>query len=201
MSAPVAVTSTCTPAEIEQLKDVTLSIQPDAIFSTAVGPAAKKTLARWHVTAPEEVSRLFSPVLSRGNRSVLTEPYLFTRSGCDDDGVAGMSGSFVSGFPFAFTDDLSFLSFYSALFHIPRHALGSFGMPCVPLVPLWGSVAPLGHVEARSDRRRERENTKAHLPLPRSSLGQQSGASGSISPGRKRSMSRLTRRAFGSSAK
>lgn len=56
MSAPIAVTSTCSPEELKELKDVTLSISPDAIFSTAVGPAAKKTLARWHVTAPEEVS-------------------------------------------------------------------------------------------------------------------------------------------------
>jgi trehalose 6-phosphate synthase/phosphatase len=35
--------------------DVELAITPDAIFTTAVGPSSKRTLASWHVTTPEEV--------------------------------------------------------------------------------------------------------------------------------------------------
>ena len=34
---------------------VELAIAPDAIFTTAVGPSSKRTLASWHVTTPEEV--------------------------------------------------------------------------------------------------------------------------------------------------
>lgn len=35
--------------------DVELAIASDAIFTTAVGPSSKRTLASWHLTAPEEV--------------------------------------------------------------------------------------------------------------------------------------------------
>jgi trehalose 6-phosphate synthase/phosphatase len=35
--------------------DVELAIASDAIFTTAVGPSTKRTLASWHVTTPEEV--------------------------------------------------------------------------------------------------------------------------------------------------
>ena len=34
---------------------VELEIRPDAIFTTAVGHSSKRTLASWHVTAPQEV--------------------------------------------------------------------------------------------------------------------------------------------------
>lgn len=52
---PVAVTSSLEPEEADELPAVTLVIQPDGVFATTVGPAAKKTLAGWHVTCPEEV--------------------------------------------------------------------------------------------------------------------------------------------------
>ena len=32
-----------------------LSIQPEAIFTTAVAHSSKRTLARWHVTTPQEI--------------------------------------------------------------------------------------------------------------------------------------------------
>jgi trehalose 6-phosphate synthase/phosphatase len=55
MSPPIAVTSVLKPEEAAKLKDVEISLNPDAVFSTAVGPPAKKTLARWHVEQPEEI--------------------------------------------------------------------------------------------------------------------------------------------------
>jgi len=55
MKPPVALTSSMDPEDADELPDVTLLITPDDIFSTTVGPPAKKTLAGWHVTCPEEV--------------------------------------------------------------------------------------------------------------------------------------------------
>jgi len=43
------------PEEAADLPDVTLLVTPSDIFATTVGPPAKKTLAGWHVTCPEEV--------------------------------------------------------------------------------------------------------------------------------------------------
>ncbi|WVR05280.1 trehalose-phosphatase [Kwoniella sp. DSM 27419] len=63
MKPPVAVTSTLEPEEVAELEDVELSIRPDEIFSTTVGPPAKKTLAGWHVTCPEEVVEALETVL------------------------------------------------------------------------------------------------------------------------------------------
>ncbi|RXK36449.1 trehalose-phosphatase [Tremella mesenterica] len=55
LKPPVAVTSTMDPEEAEQLPDVELKVTHGGIFSTTVGPPAKRTLAEWHVTCPEEV--------------------------------------------------------------------------------------------------------------------------------------------------
>lgn len=55
MKPPVGVTSVLEPEEIELLPEVEMKIRPESVFSTTVGPAAKKTLAGWHVTCPEEV--------------------------------------------------------------------------------------------------------------------------------------------------
>jgi len=52
---PVAVTSALDPDEADEQEDVELMIRPEHIFATTVGPPAKKTLAGWHVTCPEEV--------------------------------------------------------------------------------------------------------------------------------------------------
>ena len=52
---PVAVTSSMDAEDADDLPDVELKVTPDDIFSTTVGPPAKKTLAGWHVTSPEEV--------------------------------------------------------------------------------------------------------------------------------------------------
>lgn len=50
MGAPIAITSTCTADEIAALPEVKVAVQPEGIFSTAVGPPTKLTLARYHVT-------------------------------------------------------------------------------------------------------------------------------------------------------
>jgi trehalose 6-phosphate synthase/phosphatase len=63
MPAPIAITSTCTPEEIEALPEVKVDVTPEGIFSTAVGPSSKKTLARWHVTSPEEVVDMMQHLL------------------------------------------------------------------------------------------------------------------------------------------
>ncbi|KAK6902917.1 trehalose-phosphatase [Kwoniella mangroviensis CBS 8507] len=63
MKPPVAVTSTLDPEEVAELKDVELHIRPDEIFATTVGPPAKKTLAAWHVTCPEEVVEALETLL------------------------------------------------------------------------------------------------------------------------------------------
>lgn len=55
MKPPVGVTSTLEPEDVDLLPDVELKIRPSAVFSTTVGPSAKKTLAGWHVTSPDEV--------------------------------------------------------------------------------------------------------------------------------------------------
>jgi trehalose 6-phosphate synthase/phosphatase len=55
LKPPVAVTSSLDPEDAEALPDVTLKVRPQGIFATTVGPPAKKTLAAWHVTCPEEV--------------------------------------------------------------------------------------------------------------------------------------------------
>ncbi|WVQ98709.1 trehalose-phosphatase [Kwoniella sp. CBS 9459] len=63
MKPPVAVTSMMDAEEAAELPDVDLSIRPDEVFSTTVGPPAKKTLAGWHVTCPEEVVEALETVL------------------------------------------------------------------------------------------------------------------------------------------
>jgi trehalose 6-phosphate synthase/phosphatase len=55
LAPPVAVTAALEPEEADEKEDVELLIRPDHIFATTVGPPAKKTLAGWHVTCPEEV--------------------------------------------------------------------------------------------------------------------------------------------------
>lgn len=55
LAPPVAVTSALDPDEAAEMPTVELQIRPDGIFATTVGPPAKKTLANWHVTCPEEV--------------------------------------------------------------------------------------------------------------------------------------------------
>ena len=55
LKPPVAVTSSLDVEDAEALPDVELQLTPEDIFATTVGPPAKKTLAGWHVTCPEEV--------------------------------------------------------------------------------------------------------------------------------------------------
>ena len=52
MKAPIAIT--LLPGQ-EDSPAVPLAIQPEAIFTTAVGHSSKRTLARWHVTTPQEI--------------------------------------------------------------------------------------------------------------------------------------------------
>ncbi|ODO03344.1 trehalose-phosphatase [Cryptococcus wingfieldii CBS 7118] len=63
MKPPVAVTSTLEPEDVAELPDVELSIRPNEVFAIAVGPPAKKTLANWHVTCPEEVVEALETIL------------------------------------------------------------------------------------------------------------------------------------------
>ncbi|KAK8869827.1 trehalose-phosphatase [Kwoniella newhampshirensis] len=63
MKPPVAVTAAMDPEDAEELPDVELHIRPEQIFSTTVGPPAKKTLAGWHVTCPEEVVEALETLL------------------------------------------------------------------------------------------------------------------------------------------
>ena len=51
MQAPIAITL----LSGKEAPDVPLSIHSDAIFTTAVGHSSKRTLARWHVTSPQEI--------------------------------------------------------------------------------------------------------------------------------------------------
>jgi len=46
---------------------VTLSIQPNGIFTTTVGASTKKTLASWHVTTPQEIVESMEILTSSGN--------------------------------------------------------------------------------------------------------------------------------------
>ncbi|KIJ59944.1 glycosyltransferase family 20 protein [Hydnomerulius pinastri MD-312] len=56
LEAPLSVTLVSPSASpAPPAPEVELAVQPDAIFTTAVGPASKRTLASWHVTTPEEV--------------------------------------------------------------------------------------------------------------------------------------------------
>lgn len=55
MKPPVGITSVLEPEEADLLDDVELKIRPDGVFATTVGPAAKKTLAGWHVTSSDEI--------------------------------------------------------------------------------------------------------------------------------------------------
>lgn len=55
MKPPVGVTATLEPNEVDLLPEVNLKIRPSGVFSITVGPSAKKTLAGWHVTTPDEV--------------------------------------------------------------------------------------------------------------------------------------------------
>ena len=52
MQAPIAIT--LLPGN-ESSPAVPLSIQSEAIFTTAVGHSSKRTLAGWHVTTPQEI--------------------------------------------------------------------------------------------------------------------------------------------------
>ena len=51
MEAPIAITL----LSGKESPAVPLSIHTDAIFTTAVGHSSKRTLARWHVTTPQEI--------------------------------------------------------------------------------------------------------------------------------------------------
>ena len=57
MQPPISASFTAsTPASTPpKLEPVTLAIKPDAVFSTAVGPPNKKTLAVWHESSPRDI--------------------------------------------------------------------------------------------------------------------------------------------------
>jgi len=65
LKPPVAVTSALDPEDVAELPDVELKVTPDVIFSTTVGPPAKKTLAGWHVQSPEEVVEAMEGLLGQ----------------------------------------------------------------------------------------------------------------------------------------
>ncbi|KAF7325351.1 Trehalose-6-phosphate phosphatase [Mycena venus] len=51
MEAPLSVTL----LDADTTAPVELAIKPDCVFTTAVGHSSKRTLASWHVTAPQEI--------------------------------------------------------------------------------------------------------------------------------------------------
>ncbi|KAG6867090.1 hypothetical protein C0993_006951, partial [Termitomyces sp. T159_Od127] len=51
MQAPMSVTL----IDDSAAPPVKFAIRPEAVFTTAVGHSSKRTLAGWHVTAPQEV--------------------------------------------------------------------------------------------------------------------------------------------------
>lgn len=53
MSAPTS--SKLIDGEPDNPDPIELSLTPSGLFSTAVGPPSKKTLAAWHVTSAHEV--------------------------------------------------------------------------------------------------------------------------------------------------
>ncbi len=49
-----------------ELPTVDLALKPEGLFSTAVGPSSKRTLAKWHVTtSPEVVDAMLGLVRSQ----------------------------------------------------------------------------------------------------------------------------------------
>jgi trehalose 6-phosphate synthase/phosphatase len=54
MEAPMSVTLLDGASEAKY-EPVELAIDPEAIFTTAVGHSSKRTLAHWHVTTPQEI--------------------------------------------------------------------------------------------------------------------------------------------------
>ncbi|KAG8854117.1 threalose-6-phosphate phosphatase [Tulasnella sp. 330] len=64
VSASLMTSPNSTPPE---LKAVELVIKPDAVFSTAVGPPTKKTLAFWHDLSPREIVQAMLELVGEGN--------------------------------------------------------------------------------------------------------------------------------------
>ena len=54
MDAPLSVSLLDSEKDKEHPR-VKLALHPDDVFTTAVGHATKRTLAKWHVTSPAEV--------------------------------------------------------------------------------------------------------------------------------------------------
>ena len=52
---------------------VELAIQPEGVFSTAVGSGSKKTLASWHVTSPHEVVEFMLDLVNNPAPVVMSE--------------------------------------------------------------------------------------------------------------------------------
>lgn len=55
MEAPLSVTLVEGNGITNKYPPVELAIRPEGVFTTAVGHRGKRTLASWHVTAPQEV--------------------------------------------------------------------------------------------------------------------------------------------------
>ncbi|KAF8137716.1 hypothetical protein EV363DRAFT_676844 [Boletus edulis] len=58
------------PQFLELQPSLCLAFAPDAIFTTAVGPSTKRTLAGWHVTTPEEVVDHMLHLVGESSRGV-----------------------------------------------------------------------------------------------------------------------------------
>jgi len=63
ISASLTISPGSTPPVLEPVK---LVINPDAVFSTAVGLATKKTMALWHETSPREVVHAMLELVGEG---------------------------------------------------------------------------------------------------------------------------------------
>lgn len=67
MAPPISASLTASPSSTPPvLEPVTLSISPEAVFSTAVGLPTKKTLAVWHETSPRDIVHAMLELVGEG---------------------------------------------------------------------------------------------------------------------------------------
>ena len=61
MDPPISASLSASPAHSAhtspkpELQPVDLAVEASGVFSTSVGASTKKTLAKWHVTSPQEI--------------------------------------------------------------------------------------------------------------------------------------------------
>ena len=85
MQPPISASLTASPSSTPpKLEPVTLTIKPEAVFSTAVGLPTKKTLAVWHETSPREVVKAMLELVGEADSGTALPP----KDGHDLDAAA-----------------------------------------------------------------------------------------------------------------